>query len=106
LLYLADPAAKADVRFRFRAADTIGVEAIRARMHDVVETKVDLPVVSIDTAAEGVEAVRAGIWPGTERLDPVSLDRLLEQVDASLEPPTRFPIVLTLPWLLVRGTRP
>jgi len=106
LLYRSSEEAAADVRFRFRAADTIGVEAVRARMHSVDETKVDLPIISIDTAAEGVEAVRAGIWPGTERLDDVSLDWLLGQVDASLRPPTRFPVVLTLPWLLIRGTRP
>jgi SAM-dependent methyltransferase len=106
LLYRSDPGVVADVRFRFRAADILGIEAVRAGIREVVESKVDLPVATIASPAEGVEAIRSGMWPGTEVLDVGSLDRLLGRVDASLQPPTRFPVVETLPWLIVRGLRP
>ncbi|MEA3502939.1 MAG: hypothetical protein U9R47_09220 [Actinomycetota bacterium] len=106
LFYRSDPAAAAAARFRFRTAGVLGVDAVRAGLRNVAETKADLPVAVIESAAEGVEAVRSGIWPGTEALDPASLDRLLGQTDASLQPPARFPMVLTLPWIIVRGTRP
>jgi len=49
--------------------------------------------------------VRSGIWPGTALLDGVAMDRVLAQVDASLQPPIEFPIVFTLPWIVVRGRR-
>ncbi len=106
LLYRFEPAVAAEVEWRFRAADAIGIEAVRAGIREVTESKVDLPMATIESAAEGVEAVRSGIWPGTEMLDADALDRLLERVDASLQPPTRFPVVETLPWLIVRGIRP
>ncbi len=106
LFYRSDPQAATDARFRYRATDGLGVDAVRAGLREVTETKADLPVAVIDSAAEGVEAVRSGIWPGTGRLDPASLDRLLERVDASLQPPTRLPVVMTLPWIIVRGQRP
>lgn len=105
-LYQAESAVADDVRFRFRAADGLGVEAVRAGLRDVIESRADLPVAVIDSAAEGVEAVRSGIWPGTVLLDAVALDRLLERVDGSLQPPIDFPAVLTLPWVVVRGRRP
>jgi hypothetical protein len=106
LFYRSDPKAAADARFRFRSADVLGVDAVRAGLRDVTETKADLPVAVIGSAADGVEAVRSGIWPGTNDLDPASLDRLLEGTDESLQAPPRFPVVLTLPWIIVRGTRP
>ena len=106
LFYRSDPQAAAGARFRFRSADVLGVDAVRAGLRDVTETKADLPVAVIESAADGVEAVRSGIWPGTNHLDPSSLDRLLERTDESLQPPTRFPVILTLPWIIVRGTRP
>jgi len=105
-LYQAEPAVADDVRLRFRAADGLGVEAVRAGLKNVVESRADLPAAVVDSAAEGVEAVRSGIWPGTALLDAVALDRLLARVDASLQPPTEFPVVLTLPWIVVRGRRP
>lgn len=105
-LYQTEAVIADDARFRFRAADGLGVEAVRAGLREVVESRAELPVAVIDSAAEGVEAVRSGIWPGTALLDAVALDRLLERVDASLQPPTAFPIVLTLPWIVVRGRRP
>ncbi len=106
LFYRSDPKAAADARFRFRSADVLGVDAVRAGLRDVTEAKADLPVAVIESAADGVEAVRSGIWPGTESLSSVSLDRLLERTNGSLQPPTRFPVVLTLPWIIARGTRP
>ncbi|MCJ7779896.1 MAG: hypothetical protein MUQ27_03650 [Acidimicrobiia bacterium] len=106
LFYRSSPFVAADARFRYRTADGLGVDAVRAGLRDVTETKAELPAALIDSAAEGVEAVRAGIWPGTEALDPAALDRLLERTGASLQPPTRFPIILTLPWIIVRGQRP
>jgi len=106
LFYRSNQPGAANVRFRYRSADVLGVDAVRAGLRDVTETKADLPVAVIESAADGVEAVRSGIWPGTEAVDPASLDRLLEQTDRALQPPTRFPIVLTLPWIIVRGTRP
>lgn len=106
LFYRGDPPAAAAARFRFRTAGVLGVDAVRAGLRNVTETKADLPVAVVGSAAEGVEAVRSGIWPGTDALGPASLDRLLEQTDASLQPPARFPMVLTLPWIIVRGTRP
>ena len=59
----------------------------------------------VDTAAEGVEAVRSGIWPESAELDATALDQLLTRVHASLQPPTRFPVVFTLPFSIVRGVR-
>lgn len=106
LLYRNDPRAATDARLQFRSAGVLGVDAVRAGLRGVTETKADLPVAVIESAADGVEAVRSGIWPGTRNLDPASLDRLLERTDQSLQPPTRFPVVLTLPWIIVRGTRP
>jgi hypothetical protein len=106
LLYRSAPAVSTEVSRRFRAADVIGIEAVRAGLQDVVETKVELPIATIASAADGVEMVRSGIWPGTAMLDQGSLDELLERVDASFEPSTRFPVVATLPWLIVRGRRP
>jgi hypothetical protein len=106
LFYRNEPGAAAAARYRFRAADVLGVDAVRAGLRDVTETKVDLPIAVIESAADGVEAVRSGIWPGTNTLSPSALDRLLERTDESLQPPTRFPIVLTLPWIIVRGQRP
>jgi SAM-dependent methyltransferase len=106
LFYRSDPDAADAARFRYRTADVLGVDAVRAGLRDVTETKADLPVAVIDSAADGVEAVRSGIWPGTEFLDPISLDGLLERTDESLQPPVRFPIVMTLPWIIVRGQRP
>ena len=104
-LYQSEPTIAADARFRFRAGDGLGVEAVRAGLKDVIESRVDLPIAVIDSAAEGVEAVRSGIWPGTVLLDGTDLDRVLELVDASLQPPIEFPIVFTLPWIVVRGRR-
>ena len=106
LFYRSDPQVADAARSRYRTADVLGVDAVRAGLRNVTETKADLPVAVIDSAADGVEAVRSGIWPGTGSLDAVSLDRLLERMDQSLQPPTRFPIVLTLPWIIVRGQRP
>ncbi|MEA3502268.1 MAG: hypothetical protein U9R47_05785 [Actinomycetota bacterium] len=106
LFYRSDPQAAADARFRYRSADVLGVDAVRAGLREVTETKVDLPIAAIESAAEGVEAVRFGIWPGTDTLSPTALDRLLERVDESLQPPTQFPVILTLPWIVVRGRRP
>ncbi len=106
LFYRSEPEAAAGARYRFRAADVLGVDAVRAGLRDVTETKADLPIAVIESAADGVEAVRSGIWPGTGALDPTALDRLLERTGESLQPPVRFPIVLTLPWIIVRGQRP
>ena len=105
LFYRSDPQAADAARFRYRTADVLGVDAVRAGLRNVTETKADLPVAVIESAADGVEAVRSGIWPGTGTLDAVSLDRLLERIDESFQPPTRFPVVLTLPWIIVRGQR-
>jgi len=105
-LYQAEPTVSNEARFRFRAADGLGVEAVRAGLRDVVERRADLPVAVVGSAAEGVEAVRSGIWPGTALLGGAALDRLLERVEASLQPPIEFPVVLTLPWIVVRGRRP
>lgn len=104
-LYQAEPAVADEARFQFRAADGLGVDAVRAGLRDVVESRADLPVAVVDSAAEGVEAVRSGIWPGTALLDGVATDGLLAQVDASLQSPVEFPIVFTLPWTVVRGRR-
>lgn len=104
-LYRSEPAIADYARVRFRTADGLGVEAVRAGLAGVVESRADLPVAVVNSAAEGVEAVRSGIWPGTVLLDGVALDRVLAQVAASLEPPVEFPVVLTLPWIIVRGRR-
>ena len=106
LLYREEPELATKVRFRFRAADGLGVEAVRAGLHDVVEMRTDLPVAVADSAAEGVEAVRSGIWPESALLDATAFDQLLTRVDASLQLPTRFPVVFTLPFSIVRGLRP
>jgi len=104
-LYQAEPAVADEAQFRFRAADGLGVDAVRAGLRDVVESRADLPVAVAASAAEGVEAVRSGIWPGSALLDGVAMDRVLAQVDSSLQPPIEFPIVFTLPWIVVRGRR-
>lgn len=103
LLYRNHPPVAEAERFRFRAADTIGVDAVRVGLRSVTETRTDFPVAVVDTRAEAVEAVRSGIWPGLELLDSIAVDELLVRVDESFEPPERFPFVFTLPWILVRG---
>jgi hypothetical protein len=103
LLYRDHPLVSDVARFRFRAADTIGVDAVRAGLRSVTETRTDFPVAVVDSKAEAVEAVRSGIWPGTGMLEPTAVDELLMRVDESFESPTRFPFVFTLPWILVRG---
>lgn len=103
LLYRDHPLVSDSVRFRFRAADAIGVDSVRVGLRPVTETRADFPVAVVDSRAEAVEAVRSGIWPGTGLLDPVALDELLVRVDDSFEPPERFPFVFTLPWILVQG---
>jgi hypothetical protein len=105
LLYRAEPEVAGRARFRFRAADGLGVEAVRAGLRGVVEMRAELPVAVVDTAAEGVEAVRSGIWPESALLDATALDELLTRVNESLQPPTRFPVVFTLPFNIVRGVR-
>ena len=104
-LYQTEQSIADEAQFRFRAADGLGVDAVRAGLRDVVESRADLPAAVAASAAEGVEAVRSGIWPGTALLDGVAMDRVLAQVDASLQPPIEFPIVFTLPWIVVRGRR-
>ena len=106
LLYRDESEAATRARFRFRAADGLGVEAVRAGLREVVEMRADLPIAVVDSAAEGVEAVRSGIWPESTVLDPSDFDRLLTRVGDSLQPPTRFPVVFTLPFSVVRGVRP
>jgi hypothetical protein len=106
LLYRAEPDVATRARFRFRSADGLGVEAVRSGLRDVIEMRADLPVAVVDSAAEGVEAVRSGIWPESALLDAAAFDRLLTRVDVSLQPPTRFPVVFTLPFNIVRGLRP
>jgi hypothetical protein len=106
LLYREEPEPAVRVRFRFRAADGLGVEAVRAGLRDVVELRADLPIAVVDSPAEGVEAVRSGIWPESALLDANALDQLLTRVNVSLQPPTRFPVVFTLPFSIVRGLRP
>ena len=39
-------------------------------------------------------------------LDATAFDQLLTRVNDSLKPPTRFPVVFTLPFSIVRGLRP
>lgn len=103
LLYRGHPLVSDAARFRFRAADVIGVDSVRVGLRSVTKTPADFPVAVVDSRAEAVEAVRSGIWPGTGLLDPVALDELLVRVDDSFEPPERFPFVFTLPWILAQG---
>lgn len=106
LFYRSEPDVAARARFRFRAADGLGVEAVRSGLRDVVEMRADLPVAVVESPAEGVEAVRSGIWPESAMLDAAAFDQLLSRVNVSLQPPTRFPVVFTLPFSIVRGLRP
>jgi len=105
LLYRSEPSVAADVRHRFRATPGLGVDAVRAGLRSVSTTNADLPAAVADGVAEAVEAVRGGIWPGTELLDEATLDRLLTHLAASMRRSVRFPVVLTLPWSLVQGRR-
>ncbi|MEN8113999.1 MAG: hypothetical protein ABFS21_06390 [Actinomycetota bacterium] len=106
LLYRYERSAAADVRTRFRAANGLGVEAVRSGLRSVTETRAELPAAVARSPEEVVEAVRSGVWPGTSNLDPAARDRLLGRVAESFHRSTRFPLVLTLPWTLVRGRRP
>lgn len=106
LLYRRERSAADAVRFRYRAARGLGVEAVRAGLLGVTETRAELPAAVVDSVEEGVEAVRSGIWPGIASIDPGALDRLLDRVAVSFRRNERFPLVLTLPWTLVRGRRP
>jgi hypothetical protein len=105
LLYRDHPPVSDAARFRFRAAETIGVDAVRVGLRPIAETRADFPVAVAESRADAVEAVRSGIWPGTGLLDATALDDLLVRVDESFEPPERFPFVFTLPWILVEGRR-
>lgn len=104
LLYQAHPDVAARVRAAAGSGD-LGVEMVRHRLRDVTVIESDLPVAVFTTAAEGVEAVRAGIWPGTEFLSAVELDDLLDDVRASFRNRVRFPVVDYQPWTLGRGRR-
>ena len=106
LHYREEPGVAERAQFRFRAADGLGVEAVRAGLREVVVIRADLPIAVADSAADGVEAVRSGIWPESAVLDTAAFDRLLIRVNDSLQPPTRFPVVFTLPFIIVRGRRP
>ena len=106
LLYRSEPHVATRARFRFRAADGLGVEAVRSGLREVVEMRADLPVAVVESPAEGVEAVRSGIWPESVMLDATAFDQLLTRVNDSLQPPARFPVVFTLPFSIVRGLRP
>lgn len=106
LLYREETEVANRARFRFRAADGLGVEAVRVGLREVVEMRADLPIAVVGSAAEGVEAVRSGIWPESATLDAAAFDRLLSRVNGSLQPPTRFPVVFSLPFSIVRGVRP
>jgi len=106
LLFRSERSAAEAVRSRYRAATGLGVEAVRAGLHSVTETRADLPAAVVSSAEEGVEAVRSGIWPGTAELDPEARDRLLARVAELFRRSQRFPLVLTLPWTLVRWRRP
>jgi hypothetical protein len=105
LLYQRSPSIAAKVRERVQAPSVLGVEMVRQRLKEVTVFKRDVPLLAVGNAAEAVEAVRGGIWPGTEMLSPEDLDDLLEAVRASLQPPVRFPAVDLEPWTLVRGLR-
>lgn len=105
LLYQRSPSIAARVRERVQAPSVLGVEMVRQRLKDVTVFTRDVPLLAVANAAEAVEAVRGGIWPGTEMLSPEDLDDLLEAVRASLQPPVRFPAVDLEPWTLVRGLR-
>ncbi|MEN8234471.1 MAG: hypothetical protein ABFR89_06060 [Actinomycetota bacterium] len=105
LLYRYERSAAVDARSRFRAATGLGVEAVRSGLRSVTETRAELPAAIVESVEEGVEAVRSGLWPGTMGLDTTARDRLLVRVAESLQRSARFPLVLTLPWTLVRGRR-
>jgi hypothetical protein len=105
LLYQRSPSIAAKVRERVQAPSVLGVEMVRQRLKEVTVFKRDVPLLAVGNAAEAVEAVRGGIWPGTEMLSPEDLDDLLEAVRASLQSPVRFPAVDLEPWTLVRGLR-
>ncbi len=105
LLYQAHPDVGARVRAGAVTAGELGVDMVRVQLRDVTVLRRDIPLASFAGTADAVEAVRAGIWPGTGRLDPRELDDLLEAVRASLRPPVRFPVVDYEPWAVVRGQR-
>jgi len=105
LLYRAHLGVAARVRAAATRSGDLGVEMVRHRLRDVSVLESDLPVAVFATPAEGVEAVRSGIWPGTEQLNPVELDDLLDDVRASLQTRVRFPVIEYQPWTLVRGRR-
>lgn len=105
LLYQTHPGVAARVRAAAARSGDLGVEMVRHRLRDVTVVESDLPVAVFANAAEGVEAVRSGIWPGTEQLNPVELDELLDDVRASLQHRVRFPVIEYQPWTLARGRR-
>ncbi|MEN8115258.1 MAG: hypothetical protein ABFS21_12820 [Actinomycetota bacterium] len=105
LLYRYEPGVAEIVRHMFRAARGLGVEAVRTGLHGVSETRADLPAAVAGSPEGFVEAVRGGVWPGVSSLDAAARDRLLGRVEESCSRSERFPLVLTLPWTLVRGRR-
>lgn len=87
-------------------ASAMGVEAVRAGLNPVTLDPLGVPIAVLPDVDSYVEAVRGGLWPGTEQLDDAALDALLGELRASLAEPTRFPQVDVQPWWVARGVRP
>lgn len=106
LLYRRFPAVAERQAERTLPASAIGVEAVRAGLNPVTLDPLAVPIAVLADADSYLEAVRAGLWPGSELLDDVQLDALLVELRVSLTEPTRFPMVDYQPWWVARGIRP
>ncbi len=82
----------------------IGIELLRAGIHDVVVDPFDVPMAYYDSLDECVADVEAGAWPGTDTLDDARRQILAHEVRRLLKG-RRFPLVDELPWLIARGTK-
>lgn len=106
LLYQRFPEIAVRQAERTLPGSAIGVEAVRAGLNPVTLDPLAVPIAVLADVDSYVEAVRSGLWPGSDLLDDVALDGLLRELRMSLSEPTRFPVVDYQPWWVARGVRP
>ena len=90
---------------RHAGPSQLALAALGAGLHSVAIEAADLPIGAFTSAAEYVEAVRAGLWEGRSELDESVRDDVLASLHRRLAG-ALFPMVAYQPWLLAHGFRP
>jgi len=80
----------------------LGLAVLRAGLRPIVADAMELPAYSIADPSEYLEMIRSRVLPGLDRLVSADLDAVLTEVRSRLNG-KRFPMIVTVPWLLVHG---